>query len=328
VSRELRVRAGRHRADLFIAHNLGALPAAARAAFRQRARLGFDAEDFHSGQLSGAAPSGLRAATLSIEQRFIPACDYLTASAPGIADAYQAIAYRAPTVVLNVSSRQDRAGLTLRDPAEGPLRMYWFSQTIGPGRGLEDVVRAMGMMRVPVELHLRGTWAAGYEASLRRLMQECAVPNGRVVAYGPGAPDEMVRLAASFDIGLALEPGHTANNAAAVSNKLFTYLMAGLAVIASRTPGQSWLLDRVPAAGWTYHPGSALELSTLIAALTADRSRLRAARIAAWEAAGARFCWEVEQRRFLEAVSFALESPRRDAVESAMYPDARLERLR
>jgi hypothetical protein len=159
-------------------------------------------------------------------------------------------------------------------------------------------------------------------------MQDCAVPDGRLVAYPPGAPDEMVRLAADFDLGLALEPGHTPNNAAAVSNKLFTYLMAGLAVVVSRTPGQTWLLDRVPAAGWTYHPGSALELSTLLGVLAADRSRLRSARVAAWEAAGARFCWEVEQRRFLDAVSMALQSPRRDTVESAVYPDARLERLR
>ena len=38
-------------ADLYIAHNLGALPAAAGAAHTHAARLGFDAEDFHRGEL-------------------------------------------------------------------------------------------------------------------------------------------------------------------------------------------------------------------------------------------------------------------------------------
>src|SRR5438093_5578557 len=28
--------------------------------------------------------------------------------------------------------------------ADGPLRLYWFSQTLGAGRGLEDVIRAAG----------------------------------------------------------------------------------------------------------------------------------------------------------------------------------------
>ena len=37
-------------ADLYIAHNLAALPAARHAARRHRGRLGFDAEDYHRGQ--------------------------------------------------------------------------------------------------------------------------------------------------------------------------------------------------------------------------------------------------------------------------------------
>src|SRR5262249_36311018 len=39
-------------ADLYIAHNLGALPAADAAARTHRAAMAFDAEDFHSGQVT------------------------------------------------------------------------------------------------------------------------------------------------------------------------------------------------------------------------------------------------------------------------------------
>jgi hypothetical protein len=82
-SRELAARACGHQADLYIAHNLGALPAAARAARRHGARLGFDAEDFHSGQFPVSMDDGWGRATAAVERRFLPACDYVTAAAPG-----------------------------------------------------------------------------------------------------------------------------------------------------------------------------------------------------------------------------------------------------
>lgn len=51
LSQALGAAAARQPADLYLAHNLAALPAAARAAARHGARLGFDAEDFHCGEL-------------------------------------------------------------------------------------------------------------------------------------------------------------------------------------------------------------------------------------------------------------------------------------
>jgi glycosyltransferase involved in cell wall biosynthesis len=309
-SRELRVHAARHRSDLYIAHNLGALPAAARAASRYGARLGFDAEDFHRGQLAGTVSEPIRVATSRVERHYLPLCDYVTAASPGIADAYRPLTRRGdrPVVVLNVSSLSERGDETPPAGTAGPLRLYWFSQTIGPHRGLEDVIRAMGMVVEPVELHLRGTWADGYEATVRELVTQCGVGSDRVVAYGPASPAEMVRLASRFDIGLALEPGGTANSAICVSNKFYTYLMAGLAVIASRTPGQQWAIEQVPAAGWTYHPGSAIELAALLRACAVDRSRVQTARLAARAAADTQFCWEVQQRSFLDTIGGVLDA--------------------
>src|SRR5205823_4048733 len=41
-----------------------------------------------------------------------------------------------------------------------------------------------------------------------------------------------------YDVGLAVEPGFSVNNRLALSNKAFTYVLAGLAVILTDTPGQ------------------------------------------------------------------------------------------
>jgi glycosyltransferase involved in cell wall biosynthesis len=98
------------------------------------------------------------------------------------------------------------------------VRLYWFSQTIGPHRGLEDAVRALGLLnRCDVQLHLRGHWQQGYEARLRRLAAESGAAQDLIFSYEPAQPDEMVRLASAYDVGLALEPIASVNNDIAIS---------------------------------------------------------------------------------------------------------------
>ena len=311
---ELTREALRRPADLYIAHNLGALPAAARAARRYGARLGFDAEDFHGGQFSAAVDSPMRRVVERIEEHYLPVCNSVTASSPGIAEAYRPLSRCGlPPCVLNVGSLAERASPT-PPPASlaGPLTLYWFSQTIGPDRGLEDIVRAMGQARdVAIELHLRGTWAAGYEAVLRRLARDSGALADRIHAYPPAPPADMVRLAGRYDIGLALEPGVTPNNRLAVSNKMFTYLLAGTAVIATRTPGQEWLMRQIPDAGWLYDAGDIAGLVSHLRTCAADRARLAQARSAAWDYGTTRFNWEAEAGRFLRVVSSVLEDASR-----------------
>jgi len=317
---ELARGATRHPADLYIAHNLGALPAAARAARAHGARLGFDAEDYHAGQFADeGADEAMKAAVLRLERHYVPACDSITAAAPGIAEAYRSFSRCGlPPCVLNVGSLTERPSASPPPTSRtGPLTLYWFSQTIGPDRGLEDVVRAMGQMRdAPIELHLRGNWASGYESRLRDVAREAGARAESIDAQPPAPPADMVRLAARHDVGLALEPGATANNRIAVSNKAFTYLLAGVAVIATKTPGQQWLMDQMPDAGWVYRPGDVPALVALLRSCLEDRSRVAAARAAAWEYGTTRFNWEIEATAFLNVVAgvFAGASRRQPAV--------------
>ena len=166
-------------ADLYIAHNLGALPAAAAAARRHGAHLGFDAEDFHRGELRDIPQHALRRALVTaVEERYLPRCDYVTAASDGIAEAYAAaVGIERPTTVLNVFPLADReADVDPRDLAaevpDGCRSLHWFSQTIGPNRGLEDAVKALPLLPRNVVLSLRGGWADGYERDLRGLAEE------------------------------------------------------------------------------------------------------------------------------------------------------------
>jgi glycosyltransferase involved in cell wall biosynthesis len=296
-------------ADLFIAHNLGALPAALAAAARFRAAAGFDAEDFHSGQLSRHEDRHAAAVVRSMERRLLRGCQYVTAASPAIAAAYRELCgIPLPTSILNVFPLADRPACFRCADATAPLTLYWFSQTIGPDRGLEDAVRALGLLPPgSVELHLRGRWAGGYEKQLRRLAADVGLDERRIIAHEPAPAAEMVRLAAHYDVGLALEPPVTVNSDILLSNKIFTFLLAGNAVIATRTKSQSWLASHLGHAIALCDSGQPQSLATALQAWLDSRERLDAARSDAWSLGSMRFNWNHEKTKFLDVVNGTLD---------------------
>jgi glycosyltransferase involved in cell wall biosynthesis len=291
------------RADLYIAHNLAALPAAARAAKAHRAILGFDAEDFHRGFWRDDEPDSLAAQlTRALEQRYLPQCRHLTASSEGIAQAYeQSCGVRRARVVLNVFPLE----AVEPSPPHDPPRLYWFSQTVGPGRGLETAVRAIAIARSRPQLVLRGDPSPGYREQLDALARAEQVTD-RIEWLGPEPPSAMVRLAAQNDIGLAAETNETPNHRMCLSNKTFTYLMAGIPVVASDTPAQVALQRELDGAMLVYPQGDAKGLAECLDRLTRSTEALAAAKARARQLAQARFNWETESRAFLDEVARSL----------------------
>lgn len=311
---ELRRQARAVAADLYIAHHAEALGAAFAAARRHKARFAFDAEDFHSGMFNPAQvrPSGTplektvqelvaiaagqpksleQRRVEYLEQKYLTRCDYLTAASDGIGLAY-AFKYwlPRPTTILNVFPLENLSNA----PRVSPLpRLYWYSQVIGPGRGLEAAVKALPLLAVPCELHLRGTAQPDYVSRLHELAAGLGVAD-RLLLHPPCPPDQLVREAARHDIGLALETGKEVNNLLAVSNKLFTYLNAGLAVIASDTPGQARIMAQIPGAGMVCRMNDAQSLATAINDLITVPEKLADARREARSAAEKRYCWQAE----------------------------------
>jgi len=294
-------------AELYIAHNLGALPAALDAGRAHDAPVGFDAEDFHSGQLPPR--SDLALFTARAEKQLLPQCAYVTAASPGIARAYASLCGIAePASILNVFPLDQRPSQFRFGSVREPIRLYWFSQTIGPNRGLEAAVKALGLLgRDHVELHLRGTPQAGFEGELRELAKAAGVSPDRIHRHAPACADDMTRCAADFDIGLALEPRASQNNDIALSNKIFTYLLAGCAVVATETSGQSALLHQLGPAARGCAVDDAASLAAALRPWIDDRESVERSRRAAWELGESQFNWDLEKDRFLAVVRTAME---------------------
>jgi len=280
----------------------GALAALAEASRISGTPCGIDFEDFHCGQ-GGDDPDGrlyneLAAAVMA---RAVGQASFLTAGSAAIAAACET---RFGARVLPINNVFPLPRGPQPAPAGGPLRLYWFSQTLGSGRGLEEILTAAGRAGVPCELHLRGRADAAHDRSLRERAARDA-PNVAVYVHLPADPDRMVERCRGFDAGLSVEQPDTTARTLCLTNKALTYPLAGLALVMTRTPGHEPLAADLRSDAIVYDPGDVRTLADGLAAWAGDRRLLQRARDAAWEAARTRWHWEhpLERGRFLEAAS-------------------------
>lgn len=295
---ELLDRARSTPADLYIGHNLQALPIARAAAERHGAKLGFDAEDFHSGIRPETPTTLIDEITEAVEREYLPDCDYVTAASPGIAKAYaRKYDIDEPPSILNVFPLDQRPDTFRQTDPSGPLTLYWFSQTIGPRRGLEEVAQALSLIpECDVELHLRGKWHS--DEYKQELLHHADPVEDRIIAHDPAPPDEMIWRSARYDVGLAIERS-IGNRDICLTNKLFTYLLAGNAIAATSTTGQQQFMEDVKETGFVYEPGDANALAEQLKRWTENRDLLNQQRERAWHFGEERYNWDVEKKKFL-----------------------------
>ncbi|ASU36781.1 glycosyltransferase family protein [Mucilaginibacter xinganensis] len=297
-----------YQADLYIGHNLGALPAVVKAAKKYNKPCGFDAEDLHRYESSSNDKDYKVALKAGIENKYIPHVSYLTASSQQITQAYDRLfPGKTPVTLLNVFP----AG-AIREPVKpnttGPVKLFWFSQVIGNSRGIEDVVKALHMLADKnFELHLLGYHSGQTTAFIDELNNGIA----KIFYHEPVMPGALAEFAAEFDIGLAMEPGFSINNDFALSNKIFTYMQAGLAIVASDTTAQSALLSKYPAIGALYRKGDVGTLAALLSVFNKDRSKLLACREASLALATNTLNWENESKKFLTLITQTLDKTER-----------------
>ena len=293
---ELKRLAAAEPADWFIAHTQAALPVAAWAARRQNAKLGFDCED-----LLWYSPGDPVEIVRAIETAYLPQCEYVSAPSQAIGKKLEEAYGVTSLVLLNVFP------CTLAANMQSPVarswrpkvKLHWFSQVIGPGRGIEDAVAALQWLDKDVELHLRGFCSEDYRVQLNDLAFDFGV-SSRLFCYPQVDHDDLIEAMADYDIGLALERPENSNSGLTISNKLFSYLLAGLPVIATETPGHLEALAAIPQASATYPAGDARALAKRIERWSSNPQALREAQQCAWESARETYCWEQESLKFLK----------------------------
>jgi glycosyltransferase involved in cell wall biosynthesis len=286
----LGVLAAAEQADWYIAHTQVALPAAHGASVRWGARLGFDCEDLLAHH--EAEPGEV---IRFLERRYLGDCDYISAPSAHIAAALtEEYGVRPPIVLYNVFPLRLADGL----PAPGQrrpssiLRLHWFGQTIGPDRGLQDAFHALADL-ADAELHLRGRLPSAYASEITAMCRRLGIVD-RVYFHDTVHHEDLIGSLSIYDVGLALERPDRKHYALTVTNKLFSYMLAGLAIAATDTPGQREVQGGAPDAGFLYPAGNPAALAAGIRGWMEQRAALLRAQEAAWQAARTRFCWDIE----------------------------------
>lgn len=291
-------------ADLYIGHYVAGLAAAGRAARRHGAMLGFDAEDLHVGEGAPLQLSMIR----TIENALLPACRHVTAAAPLIGEAYRVRYGVEATVVLNVFPLA-MAPAQPGPAGQGVFRAYWFSQTIGLDRGLQSFIQAMAQTTTRVTLDIRGSNRWGHGDRLMELARELDIAD-RVSLLPMASPAEMVRLAADYDIGLSLETDVSENRRVCLTNKIFTYLLAGVPVLLSDTPAQCALAPALGAAARVVSLADPAGIAAVLDRLAGSSQARLEARHEAWRLGHDRYNWEVEKAALLGSVERAFAGRR------------------
>ena len=114
--------------------------------------------------------------------------------------------------------------------ASVPLRAI-YQAAIGPGR---DLLGPRSGREHPGRRASRAVWSA--RTAAHRRMSSTLDARSR--------PDDLVAALAPFDVGLVIDRPATENTRLALPNKLFEYLMAGLAVVVPDAPAMAALVER------------------------------------------------------------------------------------
>jgi len=298
----------RHSADLTIVHSEPNLWVG-NALLDRGMRVGVDFEDWFSEDLRGDdRQSGAMRWLQDLEGRLARECVYSVTTSRALSNAL-AREYSAPepAVVYNVFPFAETSAVdkTFRDRNNLEIpSIHWFSQTIGPGRGLEMFFEAARETTLPFEVHLRGNMAMNYADSFGRL-----VPNHlreRVFIHETVPNDALLSRISEHDIGLALETSARASRNLSITNKLFQYLQGGLAVLATRTEGQVEVFSKEPGVGLLIENNDVAGLTNALSTLLGDRQRLHAAQTASMRAAERTFCWERQRDTIIHYVERAL----------------------
>lgn len=274
-------------------------------------KVAFDFEDWYSHDLLSDANRTRPINLLTKYEKFAlqnSVLNYTTSES--MANAFAEFAHIKPPKVLNnvfpLAEREnidneikDRKDLT--KPS-----IHWYSQTIGPGRGLEFLINSLNNVKSPLELHLRGNCSDSFKTELSAIFPE---NKGHKLYIHPLVPHkELLSRISEHDIGLATEEYTPDSRNLTITNKILQYLLGGIAVIASDTDGQKEVAREAPKAVFLFKNNKSNNFSTAINSLIKDKVKLQKAKDEALRIATEKYCWEKQEKWLVDWINTAISN--------------------
>ena len=233
--------AAREKADLYIIHAEPALWVGQRLIMDGQ-KVATDIEDWYSEDLLPEDRAKRPVDLLkSLEQFLLEKSVYTSTTsrvmAQGLAQEYSV---PEPSVILNSFRYSERAhidGKILDRKNSSIPSLIWFSQTVGPGRGLELLFEALHLIDLPIEIHIRGRLRNEmFHQQLLALIPAKHLSN--IYFHNLVSQSDLLSRLAEHDIGFCGELSSCKSRDLTITNKILEYIRAGLHVVASNTKGQ------------------------------------------------------------------------------------------
>ena len=137
------------------------------------------------------------------------------------------------------------------------------------------------------------------------------LPSGvqsRVHVHPQVPQDELLSRLSEHDIGYCGESSDRPNSDLTIANKVFEYMRAGLAIVASDTAGQKEVAATAPEAVRIFPQDDARALADTLRPLIQNADSRKSAAAASVAALDRHFSWELSKARLLDQVNGYLEA--------------------
>jgi glycosyltransferase involved in cell wall biosynthesis len=229
------------RCDAYLANDWDTLPIAASAARRLKAKLVFDAHEYGPLQFDNRPLWEFLIASMirSVIHQHSTQIDASMTVAPMIAEKYRQVFNLNPIVVMNAPQEIPLPPKEL-DPSD--IRLVHHGGAINDRR-LETMIFALAKCDNRYSLHFMLIDSdKKYFQYLKTISEE--VTPGRVQFYEPVPTKEVTKKISEFDVGFYILKPVNYNQLAALPNKLFDFIAAGLAVCTGPSPSMAELINR------------------------------------------------------------------------------------
>jgi glycosyltransferase involved in cell wall biosynthesis len=222
--------------DAFHANDWESLPVAAKVARVSHAKVVFDAHEYAPLELENRRYWKLlfQPAITYFIKKYSPQISASVTVAPLISERYQKEFGFDATVILNAPEKES---LPVKKLNFDDIRLVYHGGAIRDRR-LEKLIETLAQCdwRFSLNFILINN-DPGYSQSLRKLAE--TLTPGRVMFYEPVPPEQVVKRISEYDIGFYLLEPNSFNNIAALPNKFFDYIVAGLALCVGPSPSMA-----------------------------------------------------------------------------------------
>ena len=301
-------------AQVYHAHDLDTLPAAAALAKRHRARYLFDTHELFVDQLdlgSEAAQVGHanRAKQKIVQRNYARLERSLIRRASAVITVSDAVAdelvtrygIARPTPILNTPHYRDLSGgstyLRQRLGLSDDRRLILYQGGVQPERGLVELVQSLALLPEDHVLIFLGFNLGNYQETIRREIDRLRL-QPRVYLLEALPREQLLEATASADVGIQLLAGLNLNHRLTLPNKLFEYMMAGLPFISTDWPEVGRVV-RQTGAGVAIASITPEAIAAGIRQVLTDPVKYAAMRQAGLAAARAEFNWERQAAKLL-----------------------------